>query len=124
MPDTRTRECLNCGMLHYVHIIPDERPVEQHCSKCDAPLFAQTDGSTFTADIAHQHETISEALRKFELTLAQGWQGYARQVRLIVGGGAIREAVLAELYFQKSKDRIIDYIEEGGNRGAVLIRIR
>ena len=124
MSETRHRECLNCGMLHQVRLLPDEPPVEQLCSKCDSPLFAQTDGSTLTVDIAHQRETVAQALDKFARALNRGRHSYARQVRLIVGGGAIRDAVLGELHYQRSTQQIIGFVEEGGNRGALLVRIR
>jgi hypothetical protein len=125
MPASRERECLLCGMLHVVSL-PDfeERASQQCCDKCDSPLFGQSDGSTLTVDIAHHRETVAQALQKLESALTAGWHGYAGQVRLIVGGGAIREAVLAELYFQQSKNRILSFIEEGGNRGSLLVRIR
>jgi hypothetical protein len=125
MPESIERECLHCGMLHLVSLPDfDERATEQFCDKCDSPLFQQSDGSTLTIDIAHHRETVAQALQKLESALTEGWHGYASQVRLIVGGGVIREAVLAELYFQQSKNRILNFIEEGGNRGAVLVRIR
>lgn len=125
MPASRERECLHCGMLHLVSL-PDfnERAIEQYCDKCDSPLFRQSDGSTLTVDIAHHRETVAQALQKLESALTEGWHGYAGQVRLIVGGGAIREAVLAELYFQQSKNRILNVFEEDGNRGAVGVKIR
>jgi hypothetical protein len=112
-------------MLHLVSLPDfDERATEQYCDKCDSPLFRQSDGSTLTVDIAHHRETVAQALQKLESALTDGWHGYASQVRLIVGGGAIREAVLAELYFQQSRNRVLTFIEEGGNRGAVLVKIR
>ncbi len=125
MPESRERECLHCGMLHLVSL-PDfnDRASEQYCDKCDSPLFQQSDRSTLTVDIAHHRETVTQALQKLDFALTEGWHGYTSQVRLIVGGGAIREAVLAELYFQQSKNRILRFVEEGGNRGAVLVRIR
>jgi hypothetical protein len=125
MPASGKRECLHCGMLHLVSL-PDfeEQASQQYCDKCDSPLFGQSDGSTLTVDIAHHRETVAQALQKLESALTDAWHGYTSQVRLIVGGGAIREAVLAELHFKQSKKRIVSVIEEGGNRGSVLVRIR
>lgn len=112
-------------MLHPVSM-PDirDRAAEQYCSKCDSPLLAQSDGSTLTRDIAHHRETIPQALEKFEQAVDQAWQGHAARIRLIVGNGAIRDAVLAELHFLQSRGVVLDHHEEGGNRGAVLVRIR
>ncbi|MDO8910016.1 MAG: hypothetical protein Q7W55_16135 [Pseudohongiella sp.] len=100
-----------------------DRAREPVCVKCDSPLFSQGDGSTITVDIAHHHETVARAVDKFELALNQVWQqSCAENLRLIVGGGLIRDAVLAELYFKKSRGTVLDFSEE--NRGAVLVRIR
>jgi hypothetical protein len=119
------RECLQCGMLHEI-ALPElhERGHERSCIKCDSPLFDQTDGSTLTVDIAHHHETVAQALQKLERSLNRAWQGYARQVRLVVGGGAIREAVLGELHYYQGQGYILDYTEEGHNPGAIVARIR
>lgn len=117
------RECLFCGMLQAcpsLHI--SDRRQQPACIKCDTPLFDPSDGSTLTLDIAHHHETVSQALDKFERALERAWSSYARQLRLIVGGGAIREAVLGELYFMQSRAVVLDVREE--NRGSLLIRIR
>jgi hypothetical protein len=111
-------------MQHHLQA-PDiaDRSQEPLCDKCDSPLFSQSDGSTFTLDIAHQHETVTRALDKFEHALNHIWQqSYAENLRLVVGGGLIRDAVLAELFFKKSRGSVLDFCEE--NRGAVLIKIR
>lgn len=118
------RACLSCGMQHQ-EAAPDiaDRAQDPVCIKCDSPMFSLSDGSTLTVDIAHHHETVVKALDKFELVLNQVWQqSHAENLRLIVGGGLIRDAVLAELFFKKSRGTVLDYSEE--NRGAVLIRIR
>jgi hypothetical protein len=125
MPTSGKRECQICGMLHIISLPDfDERASEHYCDKCDSALFRQSDGSTLSVDIAHQRETVTQALQKLESALTDGWHGYAAQLRLIVGGGAIREAVLAELYFQQSRSRIVSFVEEGGNRGAIRVKIR
>lgn len=120
----KTRACLFCGLSHTQP--PGEIADRQHeplCIKCDSPLWSQSDGSMVTADIAHQHESVSQAMIKFSDALNRGWQqSHAEHLRLIVGGGLIKDAVLAELYFLCSKGTILEYTEE--NRGAVLVRIR
>jgi hypothetical protein len=92
------------------------------CIKCDSNLMEQSDGSSMTVDIAHQHETVRQAMAKVETELSRAWESYVGQLRLIVGGGLIREAVLAELHFKLSQGIVLSVSEE--NRGAVLIRIR
>ncbi len=112
-------------MLHRVPISDiRERTIEQYCSKCDSPLLQQSDGSTLTVDIAHQRESVSQALDKFEAALDEAWQSHARQLRLVVGGGVIREEVLAELEFKRRQGTVLDFFEEAPHRGAVLARIR
>ena len=121
---THQRECLHCGMLHSLRL-PEiqDRAAQELCIKCDNELFNQTDGSTLTIDIAHHRETVAEATQKFQNALNKAWQDtYAAQVRLIVGGGQIRDAILAELFFLKSKGTVLEFSEE--NRGAVLVKIR
>lgn len=118
------RECLSCGMLHH-QLAPDiaDRERDPVCIKCDSPIFGLSDGSTVTVDIAHQRETVLQAIEKFEQNLNRVWkQTHAQNLRLIVGGGLIRDAVLAELFFKKSRGTVLDFSEE--NRGALLIRIR
>ncbi|ALO45626.1 hypothetical protein [Pseudohongiella spirulinae] len=120
----KQRECLNCGMQH--RLTPGsilDRCHEQFCSKCDASLWELSDGSTVTVDIAHNKETVAEALAKCNLALEDAWQGsYASELRIIVGGGLIRDAVLAELYFRHQSGVVRGYREE--NRGAILVTIR
>lgn len=118
------RQCLVCGLEH--RLVPPsllDRGREPLCVKCDSPLFSAGDGSQLTVDIAHQHETVKQALAKCELTLEQVWQTrHTSDVRLVVGGGLIRDAVLAELHFRKSQGTVLDVSEE--NRGALLVRLR
>lgn len=124
MGQTR-RECLTCGLQHSLNSpdIHDRDRGEPLCIKCDSPLFSLSDGSRMTVDIAHQRETVSEALRKLEHSLQQVWQRrYAEHLRVIVGGGLIRDAVLAELEYKKSRGTVLDFYDE--NRGTVLVRIR
>lgn len=111
-------------MLHH-ELAPDiaDRLREPLCIKCDSAVFSLSDGSTITVDIAHHRETVVQAVEKFEQNLNYVWkQTHAQNLRLIVGGGLIRDAVLAELFFKKSRGTVINFSEE--NRGALLIQIR
>ncbi len=118
------RECLNCGMLEAVRGVSiRERQLEPLCQKCDSPLWSQTDGSSLSVDIAHQQETVRQALQKFDAALEQAWQHtFASSLRLIVGGGAIREAILGELSSLLTHGVVLDYVME--NRGVILVRLR
>lgn len=97
---------------------------QANCPKCDAALFAQGDGSVLTEDIAHQGETVPEAMDKLDRLLDRAWAGYASGLRLIVGGGLIRDEVHSRLFFLQREGRIRGWEEEGRNQGAVLIRLR
>lgn len=100
-----------------------DRRWEPSCAKCDSPLWSLSDGSTLTGDIAHQHETVAEAQRKFHRLLERAWaESYARSLRLIVGGGTIRDAVLAELHYLRQQGAVLEYKDE--NRGVIRVRIR
>jgi hypothetical protein len=126
MTISRNRDCLFCGMSQRIEV-PDinDRTLPstaRACIKCDSNLMEQSDGSSMTVDIAHQHETVRQAMAKVETELSRAWESYVGQLRLIVGGGLIREAVLAELHFKLSQGIVLSVSEE--NRGAVLIRIR
>ncbi|MEX1197943.1 MAG: hypothetical protein WEB57_08800 [Pseudohongiellaceae bacterium] len=125
MPETIDRECLLCGMRRRVPV-PDygEDTAVATCIKCDSALFRQSDGSTLTVDIAHHRETVAQALEKMDQALNAAWQGYEQDVRLVVGGGAIREAVLGELTFQDRVGRIVRFRPESPNRGAVRVTLR
>lgn len=119
-----SRECQNCGMAHTQppgDIV--DRHLEPLCIKCDSPLWSSSDGSTVTADIAHHRETVAEAQIKFRQVLNQSWQqSHAATLRLIVGGGLIRDAVLAELFYLRQQGTVLGYEDE--NRGAILVQIR
>jgi len=119
------RQCLHCGMrVAALRFGLEEVPPVLHCPKCDASLYLQGDGSCLTRDIAHQHETVARALDKLDETLLNAWQGYGSTLRLIVGGGLIREQVLGQLHFCRQQGRILGYREESPNKGAILVTLR
>jgi hypothetical protein len=121
----KRRECLICGMpadCGRLHL--EDLPPRLQCLKCDSELFAQSDGSCLTRDIAHGHETVPQALRKLDTALLEAWRSSARDLRLIVGGGVIRREVLGQLHYYRSCGYLLDYAEESPNHGAVLVRIR
>ena len=77
-----------------------------------------------TRDIAHQQETLDQALDKMDDVLQQAWEGYARGVRLVVGGARIREAVLSQCRYYRDQDYIESYSVESPNHGAILVYLR
>ncbi|MEX2365689.1 MAG: hypothetical protein WD601_03735 [Pseudohongiellaceae bacterium] len=119
------RECLNCGMWVPVPVPgPGDEIPSVRCPKCDDLLFRQTDGSILTADIAHQQETVRQALEKMDSLIAEAVTAYFKSVRLIVGSGLIREEVHGQLHYLLSRGAIISWSQEGRNQGAVLVQIR
>ena len=119
------RECLVCGMpaaCGRLHL--EDLPPRLICLKCDSDLYAQSDGSCLTRDIAHQHETVAQALQKLDTALVRAWQSPAAQLRLVVGGGRIRSEVLGQLHYYQRCGYLLDYAEEAPNHGAVLVTIR
>ncbi|XOV86181.1 MAG: hypothetical protein ACFHX7_14570 [Pseudomonadota bacterium] len=108
--------CLVCGMR--VH--PDART----CPKCDNALDSQHDGSTLTVDIAHQGERIDDALRKMNREIMLAKRGVAMQLRLVVGSGLIREAVISALADLEFRGDVRDFATEPHNAGAVLVRLK
>jgi hypothetical protein len=119
------RHCLNCGMIATaVRFELDQVPPRLTCPKCDQNLYLQHDGSCLTRDIAHHHETIVRALEKLDRLLLDGWKGYGRTVKIIVGGGLIREQVLGQLHYYQRQGVIRDYREDSPNRGAIVAVLR
>jgi hypothetical protein len=102
----------------------DQAPPRVHCPKCDASLYLQHDGTFLTRDIAHGRETVARALEKLDALLLEAWRGYSRGARIVVGGGLIREQVLAQLRFYQGRGTVRDYREDSPNRGAVVAVLR
>jgi hypothetical protein len=119
------RECLVCGMpADCGRLQLEDLPPRLQCLKCDSDLYAQSDGSCLTRDIAHQHETVVQALAKLDAALLAAWRSPAQKLRLVVGGGRIRTEVLGQLHYYRSCGYLLDYAEETPNHGAVLVKIR
>jgi hypothetical protein len=119
------RECLLCGMPARVsRLHPEDLPPSRICLKCDSDLYSQSDASVITRDIAHQQESVKQALAKLDACLVEAWEGYARSLRLVLGGGLIRREVLGQLEYLQSLGVVLEYSEDSPNRGAVLVRIR
>jgi|TARA_B110000116_G_C16635398_1_gene490333 triosephosphate isomerase len=111
------RECLECGF------IVDE-PEVRDCPKCDAVLGKQTDGSTQTIDIGHDHETVNDAVEKLRMAVNQHRKGTTQKLRVVVGGGVIREKIVTTLNQMRARGRIKSYQFEKGNSGAYMVRLK
>jgi hypothetical protein len=102
----------------------DDAPPRLACPKCDENLYQQHDGKILTRDIAHQRETIPRALEKLDRLLLEGWRGYWKGVRIVVGGAAIRSEVLSQLRYYRGRGVVREYREDSPNRGAIVAFLR
>jgi hypothetical protein len=119
------RRRLRCGMsVPAARFDLDQAPPRVPCPKCDANVYLQHDGAFLSRDIAHGRETVPRALEKLDALLLEGWRGYAKGVRIIVGGGLIREQVLAQLRYYRERGIVREYREDSPNRGAVVAVLR
>lgn len=116
MSQDRTIDCLECGMTVTFGIV--------HCPKCDNRLDLQHDGSTVTVDIAHNHETVREAMQKLQRNMKETRESNAQNLRIVVGSGRIREEVLGLLYDLRSRETIVDFSQDDKNPGAVTIKLK
>lgn len=110
------QNCLNCGMS----VSGDMH----NCPKCDNALLLQHDGSTVTVDIAHQGETVREALTKMHREIESARKGVAMCIRLVVGSGLIREEVLLVLRDLEFRGDIKGFETEPRNAGSVVVRLK
>lgn len=108
--------CIVCGM--------NVLATKDHCPKCDNDLRSQHDGSTFTIDIAHHGERVSEALRKMQTEIDLAKQSVVMRIRLVVGSGMIRDEVMLALRDLEHRGEIKDYNLESNNAGAILVRLK
>ena len=112
----RQQTCLVCGM--------NVSAIMHHCPKCDNDLRSQHDGSTFTIDIAHQGERVSEALRKMQSEIDLAKQSVVMRIRLVVGSGMIRDEAMIYLRDLEHRGEIKDFDLELNNPGAILVRLK
>jgi len=94
------------------------------CPKCDNNLELQTDGSTFAVDISHNRESVYEALKKMEEAIDLAKNGSAQFLKLIVGGGLIREEVSLALSAVERRLEIKSFQRENRNAGVIIVRLK
>ena len=107
--------CQFCGMLLF--------NTSETCPKCDSVIGNQFKPSTLTIDIAHNKETVTQALVKLHGVLKRNKVMKHRQIRVIVGSKIIRSAVIKELETLKRGKTIFDFKTDGKNSGALLVRM-
>ncbi len=108
-------QCQQCGMSY-----PEE---QQCCPKCDYGRHEQNRLCTLEVDIAHDLQTVDQAVDQFHGALAQARRELYRELRLIVGGGLINREVGRLLETELQKKSIRSYGYERHNRGAYLVQL-
>jgi hypothetical protein len=96
----------------------------RRCPKCDNQLDLQTDGSTITIDIAHHGERVRDALHKLESQTKLAKRGVTAYLRIVVGSGVIREAVLSRLMDLEYRGVIMSHELEQDNAGSILVQLK
>ena len=93
------------------------------CPKCDSAIENQFQPSTLTVDVAHNKETVKQALIKLHRVLKKNEVMKHRQIRVIVGSKIIRTEVIKELKTLKRQKAIFGFKTDGENSGALVIRM-
>lgn len=108
-------DCANCGMTYEADL--------DNCPKCDFGKYEQNLTNTLTRDIAHNRQTVRLAEQEFYRAIEDAkQQGYGR-LRLIVGGGIIREETQNLLDTAVWQKNITGFEIEHPNKGAFLVRL-
>jgi len=107
--------CHQCGM--------DFEPECGTCPKCDFGVYDQNKALTYTRDIAHDRQTVDQAITQFYATLNAARKENYGSVRLIVGGGKIKEEIGALLETEKWSGGIQRFELEQPNTGAYFIKL-
>ena len=107
--------CQFCGMSLF--------NTSKTCPKCDSDIEDQYHSTTLTVDVAHNKETVKQAIEKLYQVIETNQIMKHRQIRIIVGSKMIREEVIIELEALKRGKAIFDFGLDGKNSGALLIRM-
>ena len=107
--------CQFCGMSLF--------SASKTCPKCDSDIESQYHSTTLTVDVAHNKETVKQAIDKVYQVIEKNQIMKHRQIRIIVGSKKIREEVMNELEALKRGKAIFDFGMDGKNSGAFLIRM-
>ena len=107
--------CQFCGMSLFNN--------SKTCPKCDSVIENQFQPATLTIDVAHNKETVEQALVKLHRIFKKNKVMKYRQIRVIVGSKIIRSEVRKELETLKREKIIFDFKTDGKNSGALLVRM-
>ena len=115
MDRTKKILCQFCGMSIF--------NTSKMCPKCDSNIKDQYHSSTLTVDVAHNKETVKQAIDKLYQVIERNQILKHRQIRIIVGSKMIRDEVMNELEALKRGKAILGFEMDGKNSGALLIRM-
>lgn len=107
--------CHECGM--------DFEPELGACPKCDFGIYEQNKDLTYTRDIAHDRQTVDQAITQFYAALNDARKGSYGSARLIVGSGKIKEEIGSLLETEKWRGSIQKFELEHPNTGAYRIKL-
>ncbi len=111
----RLRHCPDCGLPLTKFGSPDV------CPKCDADLIAAVARKPLVVDVAHQGETIHQALAKVDQAVSEFvWRRHPSLKVIHGGSGRIKAQVLHAL--QRHAARLgANLRPDGGNEGAHIL---
>lgn len=94
------------------------------CPKCDFERGAENLNRTLTVDVAHNRQTVMEAITQFETALENAVNHKYGYLRIIVGGAKIRDEIERNLSQKKELGTLATFGLEPKNNGCFLIKLR
>lgn len=102
----------------------DFEPEYENCPKCDFGIYDQNKLLTLTRDIAHNRQTVDQAITEFYATLNSARKESYGCIRLIVGGGKIKEEIGELLETEKWRGGIQRFELENPNTGVYVVKLK
>ena len=94
-----------------------------HCPKCDYGITEQNRRDTYTRDVAHNRQTVAEASAELYSVLDTAKREQFGYVRLVVGGGRIKEEIGHLLETEQWRGTIRSFELDHPNTGAYLVKL-
>ena len=95
-----------------------------HCPKCDEHRYAKNRTKTLVVDIAHNRQRLEQAEFQLDKAIDQAIAENFGALKVIVGGGIIRQEIPKSLDAALWQKRIGDYQPEDKNAGAYIIQLK
>ena len=96
---------------------------DSQCPKCDYGAFDQNRAAILTEDIAHSRQTVAQASTQFYQLLDKAKRENYGKLRLIVGGGKIKQEIGDLLDSEIWRGNIKRYQLDNPNTGAYLVKL-